>query len=148
MDKLSRIALALALALALAACQAPVDEEPSPIVVNLILGGDQEVPPVDTEATGEATVTVTGSQLVVDGSWEGFAATLAHVHGPAAAGANAGIVFTLTFDNAAGTFGGTFEMDATQISNFEHGLLYINLHSATYPAGEIRGQIVPQGMGH
>ncbi len=148
MDKLSRIALALTLALALAACQAPVEEEPTPIVVNLSLSGDQEVPPTETAAAGEATVTVTGSQMVVDGSWEGFAATLAHVHGPAAAGANAGVVFTLTFDNPAGTFGGTFEMNATQLSDFEHGLLYINVHSAAYPAGEIRGQIVPEGMDH
>jgi transforming growth factor-beta-induced protein len=68
-----------------------------PTVVEVTLSGDQEVPPVDTDATGSATVGLYGTKLVVNGTFSGFeiGGPGAHIHGPAAAGANAGILFDL-----------------------------------------------------
>jgi uncharacterized surface protein with fasciclin (FAS1) repeats len=116
-----------------------------PTVVEVTLSGDQEVPPVVTDATGSATVGLYGTKLVVNGTFSGFeiGGPGAHVHGPAAAGENAGILFDLDFDNEENTFSGAFDVDEEQIGFFSEGLLYINLHSEANPAGEIRGQIVP-----
>ncbi len=116
-----------------------------PTSLDVSLSGANEVPPVATTSTGSATVTLYGKKLVVDGSFSGFeiAGPGAHIHGPAAADANAGVLFVFDFDNDAQTFAGVFTLDDTQLGYFNDGLLYINLHSAANPAGEIRGQILP-----
>ena len=54
-----------------------------------------------------------------------------------------GILFELAYDNASRTFEGTFTLDQEQMSWFLENELYINLHSAAFPSGEIRGQITP-----
>jgi transforming growth factor-beta-induced protein len=119
---------------------------PPTAVVELTLSGDQEVPPVETDATGSATVGLFGNNtLFVKGTFSGFeiGGPGAHIHGPAPAGENAGILFDLTFDNDTNSFSGIFALDDEQVGFFNDGLLYINLHSEANPAGEIRGQIVP-----
>jgi hypothetical protein len=115
----------------------------TPTTFEVILNGANEVPANVSAAVGSANVTVVGNRLAIDGAWDGFEIVDpgAHVHGPAAAGVNAGILFTLAYDNAAKTFEGTFTMNADQMAYFLAGELYINLHSAAYPGGEIRGQI-------
>ena len=102
-----------------------------------------EVPPVTTNAFGSANVTVAVDVMTIDGAFEGFEATAAHVHGPADVNETAGPIFTLGVDNPDTHFEGIFTMTPEQVEWFEEGLLYINLHSAAYPDGEIRGQIVP-----
>lgn len=115
----------------------------APQTLEVVLEGANEVPPVTTDAFGTANVTVAGTVLTVDGSFEGFEATAAHVHGPADVDANAGVLFTLAVDNANTHIEGTFTMTAEQVEWFEDGLLYLNVHSDAHPGGEIRGQIVP-----
>ena len=115
----------------------------APTTMEVVLEGENEVPPVITDAFGSANVTVVGTALTVDGSFDGFEATAAHVHGPADVGETAGPIFTLAVDNADTHFEGTFTMTAEQVDWFEDGLLYINLHSDANPSGEIRGQIEP-----
>jgi uncharacterized surface protein with fasciclin (FAS1) repeats len=111
--------------------------------VDVALSGANEVPPVETAATGTATVTFDGTAVSVEGTYENLvvAGPGAHVHGPAPAGENAVVVVALAFDNAAGTLSGSFEPTGEQIGWFLGGLLYINLHSEANPGGEIRGQI-------
>ena len=115
----------------------------APKTMEVVLTGENEVPPVTTAAFGSANVTVAGTVMAVDGAFEGFEATAAHVHGPADVNETAGPIFTLAVDNANTHFEGTFTMTAEQVQWFEDGLLYINLPSAANPSGEIRGQIVP-----
>ncbi len=124
----------------LAAC---VPGTTAPTTMEVLLRGDNEVPPVTTNASGSANVTAAGTVLTVDGAFDGFVATAAHVHGPAAVGENAGVLFTLAVDNANTHIEGTFTMNAEQVEWFENGLLYLNVHSAANPGGEIRGQIQP-----
>ena len=115
----------------------------SPQTMEVVLEGSNEVPPVTTDAFGSANVTVAGTVMTIDGAFEGFEATAAHVHGPAAMGANADPFYTLAIDNPNTHFEGTFTMTEEQVGWFKDGLLYLNLHSAANPGGEIRGQIQP-----
>jgi len=117
----------------------------TPTTFEVVLNGSNEVPPNASTAVGSANVTVAGNRLAIDGAWDGFDVVDpgAHVHGPAAAGVNAGILFELSVDNASRTFEGTFTLNADQMAYFLAGELYINLHSAAFPGGEIRGQILP-----
>jgi CHRD domain len=111
---------------------------------NVSLDGLQEVPPNASPATGTAIVLfddVSGA-MSVNGTFTGFTglSSNAHVHGYAGPGTAAGVVFGLTFTPGAtsGTFSGN---GFTNIANTLNGLTYINVHSQTFPGGEIRGQI-------
>jgi len=142
-QKLFAVFAGLTLLVAIGACSPAL----TPTTFEVVLTPAQEVPPTDSasDATGTANVTVAGNRLAIDGAWDSFDIVDpgAHVHGPALAGANAGILFALSYDNASRTFEGTFTLDQEQMSNFLDNELYINLHSAAFPGGEIRGQITP-----
>ena len=112
--------------------------------VKVMLSGDQEVPPVKTAAKGSGTISV-GADMSVSGSvtTTGVAGTMAHVH-EAAAGKNGPPVLPLsksgdsTWSVPAGK-----KFTEAQYKSFKAGNLYINVHSAASPGGEIRGQIKP-----
>ena len=136
---MKRLTMALASVLFLGVLAACMPRTMAPTTV--MLSGANEVPPVTTASVGSANVSVAGTVLTVDGTFGGFEATAGHVHGPADVGETAGPIFTLVVDNANTQFEGTFTMTAEQVEWLEDGLLYINLHSAANPSGEIRGQI-------
>lgn len=67
-------------------------------------------------------------------------ATMAHIHGPAEAGANAGVVVPLAA--ATGTqIVGTVTLTEAQVAELKAGKYYVNIHTAANKGGEIRGQI-------
>jgi hypothetical protein len=114
------------------------------------LSGDQEVPPASTGASGEATATLTGNLLRVTGSFEGLesdllnvAGSYAHVH-DAPRGQAGPVVFNLQVtpgaDMRSGTFEGEMLLDQNQLQALEAGRFYVNVHTASHPTGEIRGQ--------
>ncbi len=116
-----------------------------PISVDVSLSGAQEVPALSNPgSSGGATVTLNGNTLTVDGSYSGFTATMAHVHGPAAAGSNASVVNGVMLNiSVAGKFTGQLTLTDAQVTQFKNGLYYLNVHSAANSGGEIRGQIIP-----
>jgi hypothetical protein len=130
-------AIALALSGAYAASALGAD-------VKVTLSGDQEVPPVKTAATGSGTITI-GDDMSVKGSvtTSGVAATAAHIH-LAAAGKNGPVIVPLTKsgDNAWAVGAGA-KLTEDQMKAFKAGELYVNVHSAANPGGEIRGQLKP-----
>ncbi|MEJ6023329.1 CHRD domain-containing protein [Ramlibacter sp. PS4R-6] len=63
-------------------------------------------------------------------------ATMAHIHGPGAKGANAGVVVPLV------GMEGKAKLTQAQYGDLAAGLYYVNVHSAKYPGGEIRGQLM------
>jgi hypothetical protein len=67
-------------------------------------------------------------------------ATAAHFHGPAEVGVAAGVQVPITGDLAS-PMKGDAEIDDGQIGDLRGGLWYVNIHSAQYPKGEIRGQL-------
>jgi CHRD domain len=65
----------------------------------------------------------------------------AHFHGPALAGANAGVALGLT-GSLESPVKGSAVLTAAQVADVMAGKWYINLHTAANAAGEIRGQLV------
>ncbi|HKO09632.1 MAG TPA: CHRD domain-containing protein [Alphaproteobacteria bacterium] len=107
------------------------------------LNGASEVPPVTTAATGKAALTLDkGTKML---SWEisysGLSgdATAAHFHGPAVAGANAGVEVPIPVGPSP--MKGSATLTDAQMADFLGGKIYINIHTAANKGGEIRGQV-------
>ena len=116
----------------------------SAVDAKVTLSGSQEVPAVTTSATGSGTITVAADQSI-SGSIKttGIKATAAHIH-MAAAGQNGPVIVPLTKDGEDGwTVGPGAKLQDAHFQAFKDGNLYVNVHSAANPGGEIRGQIKP-----
>jgi hypothetical protein len=81
-------------------------------------------------------------KATITGSFSGVQATAAHIHGPAAKNANAGVLIPLAIND--NTLTGSATLTDAQIADLKAGLWYANVHSATFPGGEIRGQLGSQ----
>ncbi len=107
------------------------------------LKGATEVPPNDSAATGAADVKVDTATKQI--SWtithSGLSgdATAGHFHGPAAVGENAGPVI----DISGKIESGSADLTDAQLADLQAGKLYLNIHTAKFPDGEIRGQLAP-----
>ena len=106
------------------------------------LSGANEVPPVSTSASGSGTVTVNDDHTVkVDIKVTGMNPTAAHIH-QGAMGANGKVIVPLTkkgadeFVSAEGA-----KLTEEQYEAYKAGNLYVNVHSAAHPGGEIRAQL-------
>lgn len=110
--------------------------------MNVTLSGDQEVPPVTTMAAGTAQFMV-DDDMSLSGSVEtqDISATAAHIHA-GAAGKNGPVVVPLTMkgDNEW-IVPADAKLTAAQITELKAGGMYINVHSAAHPGGEIRAQL-------
>jgi hypothetical protein len=130
-------------ALVLAGCASMGDQARS-----VSLSGSQEVPPVNTSASGTGTITV-GEDKSVTGAitTQGVAGVAAHIH-EAAAGSNGPVIVPMekTGDNLWSTKAGA-KLTDSQYESYKAGRLYFNVHSAQNKGGEIRGQIQPSGGG-
>ncbi len=112
--------------------------------VKVTLSGDQEVPAVKTAATGSGTITI-GDDMSVKGSvtTSGVAGTAAHIH-MAAAGKNGPVIVPMAKSGDNGwAIGAGAKLTDDQMKAFKAGELYVNVHSAANPGGEIRGQLKP-----
>lgn len=113
--------------------------------------------------TGTFTLTLVGTTMTINGAFSGLSSnsTAAHIHGPAGPlPATASVIYDFTpgglnlatLGSTSGTIIGTFELVpkgtggaytvAQQIADLNAGLWYVNVHSAAFGGGEIRGQIV------
>jgi hypothetical protein len=111
--------------------------------VKVTLAGDQEVPPVKTQASGSGTITVNADKTVSGSiTVKGVNATAAHIH-EAAAGKNGGVIIPLTKSGDTFTVPAGAKLTDAQSAAFQKGDLYVNVHSAANPDGEIRAQLKP-----
>lgn len=106
------------------------------------LRGDQEVPPVSSSASGGCfgELDQIAGQLALTCSHSVVGATIMHIH-RAPAGGNGPIAFDLG-DPASPVEATWTGMTPTDIAELLSGDLYVNIHTAGRPAGEIRGQIL------
>jgi len=122
----------------LAACQSM---GPS-MAQQITLSGSNEVPPVTTTAAGTAMVTIGDDRSVkATVTATGMTATASHIH-EGAAGANGPVIvpFTKTGDNTFAAPDGA-KLTEAQYASYKAGNLYVNVHSAKNPGGEIRAQL-------
>ena len=109
----------------------------------------QQVPPVQTGATGTADLTYDPATRVLtwDVNHNGLSgpATMAHFHGPATPGKNAPPVIWLSEKGAAvsNPIKGQATLTPEQAQQMMAGEWYINVHTQANPGGEIRGQVTP-----
>lgn len=109
----------------------------------LTLSGANEVPPVvGSPMSGTATVTINPDRTVsVKVAVTGMAATASHIHEGAPGTIGPVIVpFTKTGDNAFASPDGA-KLTESQYASYKAGNLYVNVHSAAHPIGEIRAPI-------
>ena len=106
------------------------------------LTGAQEVPAVSTAAAGSSTITVAADKSVSGMvTVTGIAATAAHIH-EAPAGVNGPVIVPLT-KTGESTFmvPANAKLTDAQYASFKAGNMYVNVHSAAHPGGEIRTQL-------
>jgi hypothetical protein len=108
------------------------------------LTGDQEVPAVTTSATGTGTIVIKADKSVSGSiTTAGIEGTMAHIH-LAPPGTNGPPIITLVkkSENVWSVPDGAMLTD-DQFKSFKDGNLYLNVHSAAHPGGEIRTQLKP-----
>jgi len=111
-----------------------------------LVGGSAEDPPGDPDGSGTATITIDTDTLEV--CWEISTsdiadATASHIH-EGAAGVNGGVVVGLDTDGFSGsTSGCTTASDAAALQAIidNPSDYYVNVHTADYAPGAIRGQL-------
>ncbi len=108
-----------------------------------------EVPPVtNSKATGSLSATYDTDSMTL--TYEvGYAdltgpALMAHFHGPAPAGKNAGVMVPINGDLAS-PLKGSVKLTEDQAKALANGDLYFNIHTPMNKGGEMRGQMV-KGM--
>ena len=112
--------------------------------IKVKLSGDQEVPPVTTQASGSGTIVIGTDKSLSGGvTTTGIQGTAAHIH-VGKAGTNGPVAVPLTHkgNNDWSVAPGAKLSDA-QYQSYKAGDLYVNVHSAAHPDGEIRGQLKP-----
>jgi hypothetical protein len=127
-----------------------------------ILSGLQQNPPVYAvnaqPASGKVYAELKGNKLIVTGKFKNLSSPLqpvgtvgaAHIHF-GAPGTNGQVVFELTptlkSDGRSGYFDACqnrFPITDEQKEAFRAGNYYVNIHTQTYPNGEIRAQLLPK----
>lgn len=109
------------------------------------LKGSSEVPANGSTASGTANISVAADKSVSGNIMTtGIAGTMAHIH-TGMAGANGPVMVALSKTDAgswsvpAGT-----KLSDEQYAAYMAGGLYVNVHSAAHPGGEIRAQLLPK----
>lgn len=112
--------------------------------VGVKLVGAEETPPVTTTASGTGTITIAADKSV-SGSVKtaGIEGTMAHIHLGAAGQAGPPIITLTKGDGGMWSVPAGTKLTDDQLTSFKAGNLYVNVHSAAHPAGEIRGQLKP-----
>ena len=109
----------------------------------LTLMGDQEVPAVQSAGTGSGTIVI-NDDMTVSGSVKttGITGTKAHIH-EAAAGKNGPVIVELKNDGDTWSVPAGTKLTAAQFASYKSGNLYVNVHTAANPKGDMRAQIKP-----
>ena len=114
------------------------------LVFTTQLSATNEVPPNSSQASGsvDAVLNKDTNLLRWKVKYTGLTgpATAGHFHGPAVAGANAGVA--LPWPGVMSTPSeGSATLTAAQAADLMAGRWYANVHTAANPGGEIRGQM-------
>ena len=133
----------MALALGLGACSSMMPSNKTALSAKL--SGANEVPANASAGTGmlEASLDKDTNVLSWTVTYAGLSGPVkaGHFHGPAAAGANAGVALGFT-GSVESPIKGSATLTAAQLADLMAGKWYVNLHTAANPGGELRGQVM------
>lgn len=157
-------------AVAIGAAAAPVAAQAQSWAATMT--GSQQVPANGSTATGFTFLTLVGNLLTVNVTWSGITGgplAAGHIHCCTAPGTNTGVALPYAGlpSTVGGTYTNTFDLLSTAVytadflnanggsalgarnalvAGLNGGLAYSNLHNATFPGGEIRGNlaVVPE----
>jgi len=121
----------------------PVVPNPTKTYTATLNGANESTPNTST-ATGTATLTYnTNTKIFTVMVMHNVPnPTAGHIH-KGAVGVAGGVIFG--FPSATSPISYTsVALDAAQESDLYAGLYYVNIHTAAYPGGEIRGQLIKQ----
>ncbi len=116
----------------------------SAATVHVSLTGSRETPPVKTMARGSGTIEVTADGSVsgkID--TRGIKGTMAHIHEGAPGKKGPPIIDLTAGPHGTWLVPAGSKLSPQQYKEFRAGDLYVNVHSAAHPGGEIRGQLKP-----
>lgn len=145
----SLLAAALGSALMISACGSMPMNQAAPMTMPMqtfraTLSSAAEVPSNASAGSGtlEASFDKASNVLKWRLAYSGLTgpATMAHFHGPAMPGANAGVV--VPFPSAASSVEGSATLTPAQLTDLMAGKWYVNVHTAQNPGGEVRGQVL------
>ena len=120
------------------------------IAVDVALSANEEYPVPNSTATATGRLNANLVTGVISGNFSvtGMTVTAAHIHdafagnnGPVLIGFVANATIANRYDLPANSI-----LTAAQVNRLLAGALYVNVHSAAFPAGEIRAQIKPAGI--
>ena len=124
-------------------------KDPAPVINPYIiftatLNGASEVPANPSAATGSATLNFNTITKIfsVTVTYSGFTATAAHIH-QGATNIAGPVVFGFSSPTSPINYT-SVALDATQEAALMTNQYYVNVHSALYPGGEVRGQLIRQ----
>jgi len=142
----------------------------SPLTIHTTLLGSNVVPPNASPAIGSADVTIDGDSLSISLIWSGFIggpATAGHLHccAPPGSGGPLAIGFPGFTPGTSGSYAHVFNLtdptiyvpnflnnlgggtaagaEAALLTGIFGGRAYLDMPDATFPGGEIRGQLGP-----
>jgi len=106
--------------------------------------GSHTVPQTKSDAFGEGQFSYDSATGKLDYylTYDGAAPTKIDLHGPAKADENAAIILSVPV--SASPVSGTATLTKAQADSLLAGTTYVDMHSAAYADGEIRGQIRKQ----
>ena len=99
-----------------------------------------------TTGRGSASASLDGATLTVNGSFSGLkdAATVAALHEGPVLGVRGPSVADFTVPQAAsGSFSAQFQLTPEQVQSLHQGRLYLQIHSAAAPDGNLWGWLLP-----
>ena len=99
-----------------------------------------------TKGGGSASASLDGSTLSVMGSFTGLvgAATVAALHEGPVLGVRGPAVAEFTVpQSASGSFSAEFKLTPAQLTSLHQGRLYLQIHSAAAPDGNLWGWLLP-----
>lgn len=108
------------------------------------MNGMEELPPVTTMATGTlgAIMSANRDSLAYDGVVMGVTPMAAHLH-RGALGVGGDVVTPLTIMGSDLRGVAALNSSSPLLTALPMGGIYVNVHSTMFPAGEIRGQLLP-----
>ena len=117
----------------------------SDVVFKATINGASQTPPNSSLATGDATLTYNKDTKIfsIVVNYSGLTATVSHIH-KAPVGVVGDVIFPFPVPVNSPIKYTSPILTASQESDLNADLYYVNIHSDAYPDGEIRGQLIKQ----